>query len=80
LFDILTEVRGRQFNEPNGFSGSLPPLFLPICHCIFKANKYDDDNDGMDKQFESSKLNDRKALKILQRGKCTSRVTRATLC
>jgi len=26
LFDILSQVRGSQLNEPGGLSGSLPPL------------------------------------------------------
>jgi len=44
LFDILTEVRGSQLNEPSGFSGCLPPLVLSICYCIYiKVNKYDND-------------------------------------
>ena len=34
----------RQLNEPGCFSGSLPPLLLPVCYCIyFYANKYDDE-------------------------------------
>jgi len=44
LFDILSWVRGSQLNESNGFSGSLPPLFLHTRFCIyFRANKYDED-------------------------------------
>ena len=44
LFDILSWVRGSQLNESDGFSGSLPPLFLHTRFCIyFRANKYDED-------------------------------------
>jgi len=45
LYGILSSIEGSQLNEPGGFSGSLPPLALFVCDCIyFKANKYDDND------------------------------------